>query len=146
MPCCPTLLNSTAISLMNIEKSPGLSIHPCFNPNGQVKNSVFRLLTRTQETTDSYMALRALRKVPDRPALTSDSKSDTLWTESNAFCRSTNATYNLPPFLLRHFSTIAERVKMWSAVLYPCLKPACNSMIFSFSSIHSFIRVFNTYV
>ena len=88
------------------------------------------LCTRTQETTDRYTALMAFKNGPDNPAFTSVRNKDARSTESKAFLRSMNARYNFPPFLLKYFSMIADKVYIWSIVEYPFLNPAWASTIF----------------
>ena len=100
------------------------------------KNSVTLLFTRTQEMTDRYIALIAFKNGPDKPAFTSDKNRDVRFTELKAFCKSINATYNFPPFLLKYFSMTADNVYIWSMVEYPFLNPAWASTAFSWSSIH----------
>ena len=61
----------------------------------------------------------AFKNEPDNPAFTSVRNKDARSTESKAFLRSMIATNSFPPFLLKYFSMIADKVYVWSMVEYP---------------------------
>ena len=93
IPCIPGCSTDNAISLINKEKSMGLSMQPCLSPAGQSKNSVSLSPILTHDTTDLYTAPRAFKNFPDSPFWQIMWKSGPRWTESNVFFRSTKHVY-----------------------------------------------------